>query len=55
VDVKCVEKLPQVLTLAEIKADSKLTKMKLVQKGNRLSVIPLSKTDFNYLLKKAKV
>jgi predicted RNA-binding protein with PUA-like domain len=53
VDVKFIEKFPRTLTLSEIKSDSKLANLHLVQKGNRLSVMPLFKTEFNYLVKKA--
>ena len=45
VDVKFVEKFPQLVTLAEIKANPKLSNMKLVQRGNRLSVMPISKKN----------
>jgi len=53
VDVKFIGKFPRTLTLSEIKSDSKLANLHLVQKGNRLSVMPLLKTEFNYLVKKA--
>ena len=54
VDVKFKEKFPAVLTLTSIKADSKLASLRLVQKGNRLSVMPLKKSEFDYLVKKAR-
>lgn len=55
VEVTFIELFDRVLTLSEIKEDPKLATLRLVQKGNRLSVLPLSKVEFNYLVKKARV
>lgn len=49
VEVKFVTKFPQIVTLAQIKADKKLSKMVVVQQGSRLSVQPVSEEDFNYI------
>jgi predicted RNA-binding protein with PUA-like domain len=54
VDVKFVEKFPQLVTLAEIKANPKLSNMKLVQRGNRLSVMPISKKEFDEIVRMSK-
>ena len=54
VDVKFVEKFPQLVTLAEIKANPKLSNMKLVQRGNRLSVMPISKKEFDEIARMSK-
>jgi predicted RNA-binding protein with PUA-like domain len=54
VEVKFVEKFDEVLTLTDIKADLKLQELRLVQKGNRLSVMPLTKSEFTYLVNKAR-
>lgn len=54
VDVKFKRKLPRVVTLAEIKADKYFEDMLLVRKGNRLSVMPIKKTDFNRIIKLAE-
>jgi len=54
VDVRFKEKFTEVLTLSEIKADAKMADLRLVQKGNRLSVMPLKKSEFDYLVKKAR-
>jgi predicted RNA-binding protein with PUA-like domain len=51
VDVKLVKKFKAPVTLAEIKENSKLQEMKLVQRGNRLSVMPVSQSEFNEILK----
>ena len=50
-EVKFVTKFPEVITLAQIKADKKLSKMVVVQQGSRLSVQPVSQEDFEYLHK----
>ena len=54
VDVKFKEKFPAVLTLSAIKADPKLADLRLVQRGNRLSVMPLTKLEYDYLVKQAR-
>lgn len=51
VDVRFVRKLKRPVTLAEIKADKQLQGMKLVQRGNRLSIMPVSKAEWNHILK----
>ena len=51
VDVQFEEKFPRVVTLQEIKSDARFTDMKLVQKGNRLSVFPVSKNHFEMICK----
>lgn len=53
VDIKFVEEFPRTVTLAEIKADSELSKMMVAQKGMRLSVQPVSKEHFELILKRA--
>ena len=50
VDVKAVRKLERLVSLKDIKAEPKLADMKLVQKGNRLSVMPVEKSDFDVIL-----
>ena len=54
VDVKYVSTFPRVVTLAEVKETKSLADMKLVQKGNRLSVFPVSKKHFDIIEKMAK-
>ena len=51
VDVKFVEKLKTFVPLNEIKKNPKLRKMKLVQRGNRLSVMPVEKNEFDEIVK----
>lgn len=50
-EVKFVSQFPEVLTLAQIKADKKLSKMMVVQKGSRLSVQPVTQDEFEYIHK----
>lgn len=54
VDVQIVEKLARPITLDEIKNNSKLQNMKLVQRGNRLSVMPIEKKEFDEIVKLSK-
>ncbi len=54
VDVKFVEKFERPVTLAEIKANPKLSEMKLVQRGNRLSVMPIKKAEFDEIVRMSK-
>ncbi len=50
VDVAFVEKLPEVLTLAAVKAEKALRRMEVVKQGTRLSVQPVSKAHFERIL-----
>lgn len=49
VDVKFKEKFGQVITLKELKANPRLEGMRLLQKGNRLSIMPVTKTEWNII------
>ena len=51
VDIKFLEKFKREVPLEEIKENPKLKDMKLVQRGNRLSVMPITKGEFNELKK----
>lgn len=51
VDVKYKQDLRRSVTLNEIKNNEKLQNMKLVQKGNRLSVTPLTGAEFDEILR----
>ena len=46
VDVKAVQKLPRLVTLAELKRVKGLEKMVLLQKGSRLSVQPVTAAEW---------
>lgn len=51
VDLKLKEEFNRPVTLSEVKSNPKLQKMRLVQKGNRLSVMPVEKEEFREILK----
>ena len=50
VDVAFVRKLSRIITLTEIKAEKSLQDMILTRKGNRLSIMPVSKAHWNKIL-----
>ncbi|KUG26808.1 hypothetical protein ASZ90_003344 [hydrocarbon metagenome] len=54
VDVKFVKKFNNPVSIPEIKENPKLKNMKLVQRGNRLSVMPVTKTEFDEIVKMGK-
>ena len=49
VDVEFVEKWPSILTLAELKQNPELTEMLLTKKGSRLSVMPITQSEWEYI------
>ena len=51
VDIKFIKKFSKSVSLEEIKSNSKLKKMRLVQRGNRLSVFPIEKAEFEVIEK----
>lgn len=51
VDVKMARKLKRTISLKELKERSALTGMRLVQRGNRLSVMPVEKKHWDVILK----
>jgi predicted RNA-binding protein with PUA-like domain len=50
VDVKYKRKLKRVITLAELKGRKELADMILLRPGNRLSVSPVTKREWDYIL-----
>ena len=54
VDVEFVEKFSATLSLAEIRANPKLAKLEILKKGSRLSITPVTPSDFKELCKSAK-
>ena len=50
VDVKFERKLRRTISLAELKAQAALEGMALVRRGNRLSVMPVSEREWEYIL-----
>tara|TARA_B100000508_G_scaffold88136_1_gene68604 strand:+ start:776 stop:1234 length:459 start_codon:yes stop_codon:yes gene_type:complete len=53
VDVKFKSKFNEPVTLKELKLDPKFSDMTVVQKGNRLSVMPVAKKHFDRVVKLA--
>lgn len=51
VDVKFVKKFKRPVTLDEIKRNPKLMNMRLLQKGTRLSVMPVTREEFDEVVK----
>lgn len=51
VDIKLIKKFVKPVPLDEIRKNPKLKNIKLVQKGNRLSVMPLTKDEFDEIVK----
>ena len=50
VDVKYVRKLKRTISLAELKTHESLDGMVLLRRGNRLSIMPVSKSEWDYVL-----
>ncbi|MCW8857540.1 MAG: EVE domain-containing protein [Kangiella sp.] len=50
VDVKHVRDLKREIPLDELKQYTELADMKLVQKGNRLSIMPVTKEEWDFIL-----
>lgn len=50
IDIRLIKKLKRIVTLEEIKENPKLQNMKLVERGNRLSVMPVKENEFNMII-----
>ena len=50
VDVKYKRKFRKIITLKELKNKKELSEMRVVQKGNRLSITEVTKKDWEYIL-----
>ena len=50
VDVRYIRHLDRMITLAELRQQKQIADMKLLQRGNRLSVLNLSKMEWQYIL-----
>ena len=51
VDVRLKKKFRCGVLLKDIRSQKKLEKMRLVQKGNRLSILPVAKVEWNHILR----
>jgi len=54
VDVQFVEKFSNLVTLEDLKSDARLKNMVVVKPGNRLSISPVTATEWALILEKAK-
>ena len=50
VDVKYVKTLSRTISLKELKAQTKLADLALLRRGNRLSIMPISKAEWEFIL-----
>ena len=50
VDVHLLEKFSKIISLAELRAHPALHNMRLLQKGSRLSIMPVSKQEWQLIL-----
>lgn len=51
VDIKYIRHTKRVIPLAELKEYEQLENMALVRKGNRLSIMPISQAEWDFILK----
>jgi len=51
VDVKYVKMLKRTISLQELKRHKALASMRLLQRGNRLSILPVTKKQWDYIVK----
>ncbi|GAB6282532.1 MAG: EVE domain-containing protein [Ignavibacterium sp.] len=51
VNIKFIKEFSKPVSLSEIKSNKKLKNMKLVQRGNRLSILPITKEEFDEIMK----
>jgi predicted RNA-binding protein with PUA-like domain len=51
IDVSFEKDLKNHVSLEEIRKHPELSQMRLLQKGNRLSILPVSKEEFNFIVK----
>ena len=50
VDVRYIRKLKRVITLSELKVHPELTDLPLLRRGHRLSIMPVSRQQWDYIL-----
>ena len=51
IDVTFMKDLKSFVSLEEIKKHKNLSEMRLLQRGNRLSILPVTREEFEYILK----
>ena len=50
VDVQLVEKLPRMVSLAELRAEESLSDMLILRRGNRLSITPIAPAHWERII-----
>ncbi len=50
VDMKFVQKYPQPLSLKQLKTLPELAEMRLLKRGNRLSIMPIEQTEWDFII-----
>ena len=55
VDVRFERKLARLVPLAELRANRALKKMRLLARGNRLSIMPVTEGEWNAILKMERI
>ena len=50
VDIKFKKKFANIISLEQLKEDPNITKMKVIQRGQRLSIQPVTKQEFEHIL-----
>ena len=50
VDMRFVKKLEQPISLTELKTLQELAEMRLLKKGNRLSIMPVEKSEWEFIM-----
>ena len=51
VDIKFVKKFSKPVSIGDIKTNKKLQKINLIQRGNRLSVMPVAENEFEEIIR----
>ena len=54
VDIKLKQKFTQILSLKDIKAMQDITEIGLIRKGMRLSIMPVTKREYELLLSRCR-
>jgi predicted RNA-binding protein with PUA-like domain len=50
VEIEFIEKFPRLVSLNELKEMPALSEMRLIKKGNRLSILPVEETEFQAIV-----
>lgn len=53
-DITFLEKFPKIITLVELRKQKNLANMRLLQKGNRLSITPVTEAEYKFILSLAR-